>query len=74
MACARSMRDGPPPSVNRMLRDTSTRIGRRLLLAADGGTSTTGRNRMAMSSRSVAALRPIRSVRDAASSGTGTRT
>ena len=45
---------GPPSSVSRMLRETSTRIGSRLLFAAAGGTITTGRSRITISRISVA--------------------
>lgn len=56
-----------------MLRETSTRIGSRLLFAAEGGTSTTGRNRMAIKRINVSARRPINSARVPAPSGVGMR-
>ena len=73
MACARSRRDGPSPSVSRMLRDTSTRIGSRLLFAADGGTTLTGLSRIAISSISVSARKAINIARVPAPSGVGMR-
>ena len=56
-----------------MLRDTSTRIGRRLLFAAAGGTITTGRSRITINRTSVSARSALSPTRLPVVSLTGTR-
>jgi hypothetical protein len=56
-----------------MLRDTSTRIGNRLLLAAAGGTITIGRSRITINRASVSARSALSPSRLPVVSLTGTR-